>query len=111
MSGKEEYDAISHVINGEEGIGYTKPIFGGEYSIDESREGTPVKEGYILAKRELFYRVSKYRINGNSTMIIFTILYGNIFRCYRPIFDRCELQKNPVVPELNWQMNFQLYSY
>ncbi len=45
-------DTISHYINGKEVISYTKPIFGGEYSVDESKEGKPVKEGYISLQSE-----------------------------------------------------------
>ncbi len=44
--------AITHFINGIEVISYTNPVFGGEYSIDESVEGKPVKEGYISLQSE-----------------------------------------------------------
>lgn len=45
-------DSITHFINGKEVISYRNPIFGGEYSIDESMEGKPVKEGYISLQSE-----------------------------------------------------------
>ncbi len=45
-------DTISHYINGKEVIAYTKPIFGGEYSIDDSKEGMPLKAGYISLQSE-----------------------------------------------------------
>ena len=45
-------DTISHYINGKEVISYTKPILGGEYSVDVSKEGKPIKEGYISLQSE-----------------------------------------------------------
>ena len=45
-------DSISHFINGKKVISYTKPIYGGEYSMDESMEGQPVKEGFISLQSE-----------------------------------------------------------
>ena len=43
---------ISHFINGKEVISYSKPIFGGEYSVDNTKEGMPLKEGYISLQSE-----------------------------------------------------------
>jgi len=45
-------DTITHFINGTEVISYSNPIFGGEYSVDESKNGKPVKEGYISLQSE-----------------------------------------------------------
>lgn len=43
---------IKHIINGKEVISYSKPVFGGEYSIDESKSGKPVTLGYIALQSE-----------------------------------------------------------
>ena len=43
---------ISHFINGKEVISYTKPVFGGEFSVNKSKEGKPVREGYISLQSE-----------------------------------------------------------
>ncbi|MBT8395253.1 MAG: DUF1080 domain-containing protein [Bacteroidia bacterium] len=43
---------ISHNINGKEVINYSKPIIGGEYSVDDSKVGKPLKEGYISLQSE-----------------------------------------------------------
>lgn len=45
-------DSITHFINGIEVLSYTNPVFGGEYSVDNSVEGQPVKEGYISLQSE-----------------------------------------------------------
>ena len=45
-------DSISHFINGKEVIRYTKPVFGGEYSVDKSKEGMILKEGFISLQSE-----------------------------------------------------------
>jgi hypothetical protein len=47
---------ITHRINGEEVMSYSKPIFGGKVDYNEDywkeREGTPVKEGFISLQSE-----------------------------------------------------------
>ena len=43
---------ISHFINGKEVVSYSNPVFGGEYSVDETKNGQPVKGGYISLQSE-----------------------------------------------------------
>ena len=43
---------ITHKINGKEVIAYSNPIFGGEYSTDESKEGKPLTSGFIGLQSE-----------------------------------------------------------
>lgn len=45
-------ESFTHFINGKEVISYSNPIFGGEYSLDESKEGQPVRGGYISLQSE-----------------------------------------------------------
>lgn len=43
---------ITHKINGKAVISYSNPVFGGEYSVDSSKDGKPVRLGFIALQSE-----------------------------------------------------------